>query len=112
LTWPAFKVYVLLTRLLYGKALKGGLIKVLLSDVLSTQNCVFRGQSELLMSRVSAGLQMALMTILLGVQLCISPVCACLTLGGMFSKAPFFVKRTQDMAELASRFGYVDLVFG
>jgi hypothetical protein len=73
LAWPAFKVYVLVTRLLYGMTLHGRLIKVLLSDVLSTQNCVFRGQSAVLMSRVSAGSQMVLMAVLLGVQLCISP---------------------------------------
>jgi hypothetical protein len=97
---------VLVTRLVYGKVLQSRLIEVLLSDVLSPDNCVFRSQSAVVMSRISASLEMVLMTLLLGVQLCISPVWLGLPLGGMFSRAPFFVKRTQDLAELASRLGY------
>ena len=80
-------------------------MKVLLSDNLSTNNCVFRFQSSLLMNQISAGAQMALLTVLLGVQLCTSIYLLGLTPGGMFSKTPFFVKKSQDLAELTSRLG-------
>jgi hypothetical protein len=88
-------------------ALECRLIVVLLLDVVSTNNCVFKNQDSHLLTIVSTGLQLGFVTILLLVHLCISNLTNDLILGGMYiSDTPFFTKRHQAFAELASRFGY------
>lgn len=106
--WASFKVYVLVSRLIYGfKPLKL-LIAVILLDAVSTNNCVFHNLNPQRLEIISTSMQMSFMTALLFVHLCNSPFQP--NSGGLYlSGTPFFAKRNQDCAELASRIGYSPL---
>src|SRR5215471_6704343 len=87
--------------------IKRKLIAVLLLDVVSTNNCILKNQDPHLLNIISTGLQLGFVIILLLVHLCIPNRTTNLILGGMYiSLTPFFTKRNQALAELASRFGY------
>lgn len=82
-------------------------------DLVSTENCIFGNSDPKVVAVVGNALQLLLMVILLFVQLCISLCLSDGTLtasGGMFiSSTPFYSKKNQDYAELASRIGYSPL---
>jgi hypothetical protein len=79
---------------------------VVLLDVISTNNCVFKGQDPQVIAIISSCFQMALMVFMLVVHICTSHLTT-LTVGGTFiSGNPFFIKKQQGYAELASRIGY------
>ena len=104
----SFKVYILVTRLIYSKYidLERELIIVLMLDVVSTDNCVFKSQDSHILNIIGTGLQFGFVTLLFLVHLCILNVQPDLILGGMYiSVTPFFTKRNQALAELASRVG-------
>ncbi|ODQ54346.1 hypothetical protein SAICODRAFT_70076 [Saitoella complicata NRRL Y-17804] len=84
--WAAYKIYVLLTKLFY----------ILLIDVVSVNNCLFRHADAKLIKTISAGMQIAFMLVLLGIHV-----------ATMVLDRPFFLKFQQNMSELATRCGYV-----
>ena len=83
---------------------------MLLLDLVSTENCIFGNSDPKVVAVAGNALQLLLMVILLFVQLCISLYLSggnLITSGGMFiSSKPFYSKKNQDYAELASRIGY------
>jgi hypothetical protein len=104
-------VYILVTRLVYGFCKFELPDAVLLLDVISTDNCVFKNLDPRILRTISTGLQLAFMGGLLLVHLC-RLSCRINVLGGLFlSDTPFFAKRNQDYAELASRIGYTLFYF-
>jgi len=79
---------------------------VVLMDVISTDNCVFKNQDARQMKIIRCAAEMGFMVLLLIVQCCICTHAAEAHQGGtFFSITPFFAKKNQSYAELASRIG-------
>lgn len=67
----SFKVYILVTRLIYGIYSHDCPHLVLLFDFVSIDNCVFKSEDPQLVNKISAALQLGFMVILFLVHLCI-----------------------------------------